>query len=62
MMTFPFCVLDRFLLWFRAIVMLTFLLRALCFLVSPLLPVPLFALALPHRPRLVALADAFLGG
>jgi hypothetical protein len=31
---------------------------ALCFLASPLLPVPLFILALPHR--LAAVADALL--
>jgi hypothetical protein len=33
----------------------------MCFLVSPSFPVPLFALALPRRIHIVAMADAFLG-
>jgi hypothetical protein len=43
----------------RVIVMMRFVFHVLCFLVPPPLPVPLFALALPHR--LVAMADALFG-
>jgi hypothetical protein len=47
------------LLWFRVIVMMWFLLRTHCFLVSHLFRVLLFALVLSRR--LVAVADALLG-
>jgi hypothetical protein len=43
----------------RVIVNMKFFFHALCFLVRPLLPVPLFLLALSRK--LVTMADALLG-
>jgi hypothetical protein len=58
MITFTFRALQRNLLWFHVIVMMRFLFRILCLLVPPPLPVPLLALALPHR--FLAMPDALL--
>jgi hypothetical protein len=57
-MKFTFRVNHPVLLCFHEIVMTNFLFPALCFLVPPLLPVPLITLVLPHR--LVGEADGFL--
>jgi hypothetical protein len=56
LMKFPFCVLNPVLLWLHVIVIMRFVFHALCFLIPPPLPIPLFALALPRS--LVAVADA----
>jgi hypothetical protein len=56
MVRFSFCAVHTFLLWFRVIVRMKFLLRVSSFLdLIPYLCL-LFALILPHR--LVAVADA----
>jgi hypothetical protein len=47
------------LLWFSAIVTIRSLFHTICFLVSQLLPIPLFALALPCG--FVVAANALLG-
>jgi hypothetical protein len=58
MMKFPCCVFHPALLWCCVIVMMKFFFHALCFLVPPPLPIPLFAVSLPRW--LVAVAIALL--
>jgi hypothetical protein len=58
-MKFLFHVFQTALFWLRVLVMTILLFYALCFLVPPSLPVPLFSLSL-HR-RLVSIVNALLG-